>query len=326
MSRKKTIEEVRGYVESQGYKLLSTEYKGTYSKLELECRDSHKFEVSWTNFKNAGNRCPICAAYRRRKTIEEIREEARKYRYEVLSSEYVPCMKIKYRCPEGHEFEMRSSDFQQGVRCPVCDNEKQREYMLNGGAAHARSFIKNPKKTIEEIREETRKYRYEVLSNEYINNWTKLKLRCPKSHEFEMSWSDFQQDHRCPMCAAERDRERMLNGGAAYMLSFVRNPSKPQVKLFHLIQEVCPYSVLNYPCVALNCSIDIAVPQLSLAIEYDGSYWHQDEESDRKRQQILEEEGWTVLRYRDYIPTKEELLKDINQILGNHNERSVCRN
>ena len=112
----------------------------------------------------------------------------------------------------------------------------------------------------------------------------------------------------------EEQRQHMLNGGAAYANSFISNPSKPQVELFKLVNELCPYPIMNYPC--LNFSIDIAIPKLSIAIEYDGSYWHQDKEYDNIRQLKLEQEGWKFLRYVDYVPSKQELLNDINIQLG----------
>lgn len=105
----------------------------------------------------------------------------------------------------------------------------------------------------------------------------------------------------------------MKNGGAAHCNQFIRNPSRPQTELFELCQSILPYPVMNYPC--MNKSIDIAIPCLSIAIEYDGSYWHQDIKSDNDRQDILEIEGWNFLRYIDKVPTKEELLLDINNLL-----------
>ena len=105
----------------------------------------------------------------------------------------------------------------------------------------------------------------------------------------------------------------MVNGGAAYCNKFIKNPSKLQVKLFNICQIILPYPILNYPC--LNYSIDIAVPKLNIAIEYDGSYWHPDKQYDLNRQKELEEEGWKFLRYVDYIPSETELLKNITEIL-----------
>ena len=103
----------------------------------------------------------------------------------------------------------------------------------------------------------------------------------------------------------------MKNGGAAYCNMFIKNPSKPQVKLFELCQGLLPYPILNYP--SNGYSIDIAVPQLSLAIEYDGTYWHPDKIYDQKRQKELEEEGWSFLRYVDIVPNREQLLTDIKE-------------
>jgi len=92
--------------------------------------------------------------------------------------------------------------------------------------------------------------------------------------------------------------------------------SKPQQELFDIIQGVCPYPVLEYPCIMTNTCIDVAIPSLSIAIEYDGSYWHQDrEEKDKIRQEKLEYMGWSFIRYIDIVPSKEEILDDINKTL-----------
>ena len=111
---------------------------------------------------------------------------------------------------------------------------------------------------------------------------------------------------------SEKLRIWMKDGHAAYMNMFIKNPSKPQTELYNMILFLCPYAIINYPC--LNYSIDIAIPFLNLAIEYDEPYWHQDKEADKKRQKKLEEEGWLFLRY-EIIPTKEQLLNDVNKIL-----------
>ena len=79
--------------------------------------------------------------------------------------------------------------------------------------------------------------------------------------------------------------------------------------LYRICQTVFPYPVLEYPC--NGKFIDIAAPVLNLAIEYDEPFWHQNEEYEIKRQKILEEEGWNFLRYRGYVPTKDELLQNV---------------
>ena len=189
------------------------------------------------------------------------------------------------------------NSWEQGKR----DKKKKSQEMVE--------FWSNPKKR-EEVIENMKKYWIEKnksnLSLIMKKRWTDSKFRdlvIPKVTE-ALNKPE----------TKEVLRGYMLDGRAVYIQSFIKNPSKPQVELFHLVQEVCPYPVLNYPC--LNYSIDIAVPQLSLAIEYDGSYWHQEDEADQKRQKELEEEGWIFLRYRDRIPIKEEFLRDTNQVVG----------
>jgi hypothetical protein len=103
--------------------------------------------------------------------------------------------------------------------------------------------------------------------------------------------------------------ERMLGGQAAYMSSRNKSPSRPQVELFKRVKSLFPQAQLNHQ--SLNRVIDVAIPNLMIAIEYDGSYWHQDEKGDKIRQQELEAIGWKFIRYKDYVPTVKELNKNI---------------
>ena len=139
---------------------------------------------------------------------------------------------------------------------------------------------------------------YEILSKkeDYKNQFSKLKFRCLNGHIFKMRWDGFRGGQNCPYC---------------------KNPSKPQTELFNLVKEDHPEAILEYPC--LKYSIDIVIPNLKIAIEYDGSYWHQDKEYDDKRQKEIEEQGWTFLRYIDQVPSKYKLRKDLN-ILINENK------
>jgi len=61
------------------------------------------------------------------------------------------------------------------------------------------------------------------------------------------------------------------------------------------------------------------ISELKIAIEYDGSYWHQDKEKDLKRQKEIEQCGWRFIRYCDFIPSREKLLEDIEQLTRRKN-------
>ena len=117
----------------------------------------------------------------------------------------------------------------------------------------------------------------------------------------------------------EKLRQRMLNGGAAYANSFLANPSKPQVELYNRIKIIYPSAVLNYPLYELNYSLDIAIPELKIWFESDGSYWHQDKEKDLIRQRKIENLGWKCIRYSansiKEVPTVEKVKEDLSWIM-----------
>jgi hypothetical protein len=104
----------------------------------------------------------------------------------------------------------------------------------------------------------------------------------------------------------------MLNGGASYLNKFIKNPSKPQVDLYNKVKELYSSAILNYEC--LNYSVDIAIPNIKVVIEYDGSWWHQDKEKDLERQRKIEGLGWKFIRYKDKVPSIENLIEDIKNV------------
>lgn len=171
---------------------------------------------------------------------------------------------------------------------------------------HTNSAIKNQKKSMETLYEEGSKHL--ERRREWMRN---PEFRKKQSKNTTETWKD--PEYREIQSA--HSKRRMLNGHAIYMRQFISNPSKPQKELFKLCQELFPYPIIEYPCMWTNKSIDIVIPQFQVAIEYDGSWWHPDAEADRIRQELLEEQGWKFVRYRDYVPTKEELLADVLAVL-----------
>jgi len=146
------------------------------------------------------------------------------------------------------------------------------------------------------------------------NNRIKSKSTCLKKYGVEnVSQVEEIKEKKNTKQFKELRRQYMINGGAAHCNQFIQNPSKPQIELYKLTCEIAPYVIMNYPY--LNKSIDIAIPSLSIAIEYDGTYWHQDEEADNKRQSLLEEDGWKFIRYINRVPFKKELKNDILGII-----------
>ena len=97
--------------------------------------------------------------------------------------------------------------------------------------------------------------------------------------------------------AGERKKEQVINGQKGWLAA--PRISVPQLQLFEMVKKKYPTAVLEYP--VLDYCLDIAVPELMLCFEYDGSYWH-DIEKDEIRDRILESYGWTVKRFIDELP------------------------
>ena len=57
---KLTICLVRSEFKKEGYKLLTTEYKNAFQKLDYICSEGHQHSIRWNDWRQ-GNRCQICA-------------------------------------------------------------------------------------------------------------------------------------------------------------------------------------------------------------------------------------------------------------------------
>jgi hypothetical protein len=94
---------------------------------------------------------------------------------------------------------------------------------------------------------------FSLLSSEYHNNHTYLDFVCPFGHEGKIYWNAFQQGVRCSRCAGSRDEDAlMLEISKLYRGPVVRNTR----------DIIAPYE------------LDFYFPELGVAIEYCGLYWH----------------------------------------------------
>lgn len=142
-----------------------------------------------------------------------------------------------------------------------------------------------------------------ILTNDPYSSYNSLECRKKRSESIKRSYKNN------PDLLKQRRDQLVYN---RYKYKKLGKVTKQQMKLFKLCSFLLPYPILEYPCVGKN--IDIAIPSLSLAIEYDEPYWHQDKNADDKRQKILEKEGWNFLRY-EKLPDIKTFLKDINKVL-----------
>jgi hypothetical protein len=156
--------------------------------------------------------------------------------------------------------------------------------------------------------------------------WNKPGTKEKLSESMKKVWSDPEMKQKIieaikgamnKLEVKEKNRERMLNGGSAYASSFIKNPSKEGTKFINLVLEIFPASQPEFKI--LNYSVDSAIVEYKIALEWDGWYHFNCQEAivyHNKRQKEIEAEGWIFLRYNIFkpFPTKEQIKEDIENI------------
>ena len=120
-----SYEDVKNFIESIGYELLSDEYKNENKKIKVRCNKGHEYETRLSSLKE-GCRCKKCITHEiaknKKHSYEYIKNYIEDFGYELLSSEYdCDSEKIILKCPKGHIYNTATfASFRQGNRCPIC--------------------------------------------------------------------------------------------------------------------------------------------------------------------------------------------------------------
>lgn len=225
---------------------------------------------------------------RKKYTLVEVKEYIVNFEYELLSTEYVGVLdKLILRCPNGHIYKANFNNFQNGKRCPKCAGRY---------------------KTQNEVKEYIESFDYELISGIYSNAHSKFELKCPDGHSFIMSWNDFQQKHRCPICK---------NNGW----------SKPEKEIAEYVKTIYFNEVIENDRTQIinhltgkNLELDVWLPEVNKAIEFNGIWWHSSEYSKIKdcikRDQCFERGiDLLVIEQQDWLDDKECQLFRIRKML-----------
>ena len=238
MSKKYTYQEVREYIESFGYKLLSTEYLNSHTRLLIKCPNpNHKpYEVKFYSFKN-GSRCPKCKSDKQSElysfTYDYVKEYIENLGYKLLSEEYQNNKtKLLIKCDKGHIYETTFDNLKRGRKCRECSGSKKHSY--------------------EEVKDYLLSFGYELLSNEYKDNKTKLKMKCPNGHIIDLKFNHFKSGVRCSKCKHSKGEEKIEQILNMYDIEYAREYKFKDCKL----KKCLPF--------------DFYLPKYNICIEYDG--------------------------------------------------------
>lgn len=126
---KRAYEKLIKNISSKEGKLIS-EFKDTSSKVTVQCKNNHIFDIlphtiTW---------CRECTFIKiRENEIKKCRKLIEDLGYSMLTTlnEYEDChSKIKIKCDKNHVYEIKRLEFKNGIYCRLCkiENEKQESY------------------------------------------------------------------------------------------------------------------------------------------------------------------------------------------------------
>lgn len=186
---KSNIQEMKRLAAKRGGKCLSQEYRGNNIKLRWRCKKGHEWETTPGKIKT-GTWCPVCAG-NRPNSIELFKELAHERNGECMSANYVNMhSKLKWLCERGHEWKATPNSIKRGSWCPYCSG--------------------NVKLFLADMKALAMQRGGECLSEDYINNRTKLRWKCKDGHEWEATSAHVRNGTWCPLCARSR-KKYLLN-------------------------------------------------------------------------------------------------------------------
>jgi len=212
-------------------------------------------------------------------TYEFVKEQIEKVKgYKLLSKEYVNNKtKMQVKCPKGHVYEVHWNNFKSGKRCKKCLNERNR---------HSYDYVKE---SIEKVKG------YKLLSKTYIDCDTKMDVQCPEGHVYKAKFRHFDfMKQRCPVCnnINKSNRQRLPYNYVKNQIEKVKGYkllSKEYYTISKGEKEVLKYvkNFIHSDLIIPNdrtqivnsltghyLELDIYIPSLNKAIEYNGTYWH----------------------------------------------------
>jgi very-short-patch-repair endonuclease len=155
------VSDVKAYISEQGDTLISKEYKNGEEKLEIQCGQcNQRFHMNFRSYKHGEQRCPPCQLKKRSLSHNEFKKYVEE-RGDILLNDYTNSRsKVTISCAVcSKEYCIQANTYRRGGGCKTCVDNKQRL-------------------AYDEVRKRIGVYGDTLLSTEYINTKTPLKIKC----------------------------------------------------------------------------------------------------------------------------------------------------
>lgn len=227
---------------NKGGECLSSSYINIMSHMIWRCSDGHTWKATLNQVKNQGHWCPHCAK-NTLLTYNYIKSEVENRNGTLLSTKYTNIFeKLKIKCYCENIFYMSFNSIKYGRWCPECGKIKKANKRR-----HSYDYIKK----------QIYNKRGQLLTEEYRNRSQKLTIKCNYGHIFDITFRNIYNGHWCSGCAINKSQKKLQN--------IVEKIFKTKV-----IPNYKGFDWLKNPQTNNRLEIDIWLPDLKIAIEYDG--------------------------------------------------------
>ena len=246
-----------------------------------KCHEGHEWQAKIDNRSN-GRGCPYCSGQKVLQGYNDLQtinpSLANEWNYEkngALTPTAVSAncaQMVWWKCINGHEWQAIISNRSKGKGCPYCSGQKvlygfNDFQTANPILAKEWNYCKNG-----ELKPEV----FTAFSGKKV--WWK----CSKGHEWQATIYNRVNGRGCPICNSER------------------STSFPEYALVYYLEKYGLKVIHSYR--ELGYELDVYIPSLKTAIEYDGGYWHHDSKSkDIEKNRKCKNDGITLYRIREEL-------------------------
>jgi hypothetical protein len=286
----KNINDVRKIIEDKGGKLLDTSYKNVNTPIKILTSDNkEEYRTLRTILKSKAliskDKMFIDRKESQRNDIENIKRYFNRYGLTLKTTEYINnYQSLDVICKCGKEFTTSYAKIKMSKHkvCWECYKQIKSEISVNDI-----SFVKN---TLEKIG-------YKML-DDYVSSKKQMRVLCSCGNETSVIFNNVQRDNfaQCPKCKTTSSFESEVR-------KFIENIYSGKI-LYSVRKIIKPYE------------IDIYLPDLNIAFECNGIYWHSEKFRDKdyhiNKTLLCEKMGIRLLHIDESNwVRKNEIIKDI---------------
>ena len=284
------------------YDYSLVDYITSKKKVKIVCREHGVFEQIPNSHLN-GRGCPKCSVESIKKHKTKNSEyfitkskEIHKDLYDYSLVDYVTSKKkVKIICKEHGIFKQTPNNHLNGHGCFLCSQHIK----IDNNKYNNDEFIK--------LASEHHNKKYDYALTNYENCRSKIKIVCPIHGEFEQIPYVHLQNHGCAKCSG------ILSKDENDLLAFIE-------------QNFNGIILKNNRTVISPLELDIYLPELKLAFEFNGLYWHceinKDNNYHQNKTNLCESNGIHLVHiYEDDWIYKQDIIKSrILNLLGKSNK------